>query len=49
MIYTTRKQAIADIAAYIELRYNNQRLHSGLDYKPPNEVYTEYLNRQQAA
>lgn len=49
MIYATRKQAMADIAAYIELRYNNQRLHSGLDYKTPNEVYNEYLNRQQAA
>ncbi|WP_409497447.1 IS3 family transposase [Amycolatopsis sp. cmx-11-12] len=49
VIYTTRKQAIADIAAYIELRYNNQRLHSGLGYKTPSEVYTEYLNRQQAA
>jgi putative transposase len=49
VVYATRKQAIADIAAYIELRYNNQRLHSGLDYKTPNEVYNEYLNRQQAA
>jgi putative transposase len=49
VIYATRKQAIADIAAYIELRYNNQRLHSGLGYKTPNEVYNEYLNRQQAA
>jgi putative transposase len=48
VVYTTRRQAIADIAAYIELRYNSQRLHSGLDYKTPNEVYNEYLNRQQA-
>jgi putative transposase len=31
------------------LRYNTQRLHSGLDYKTPHEVYTEYLNQQQAA
>lgn len=38
VIYTTQKQAIADIAAYIELRYNSQRLHSGLDYKTPNEA-----------
>lgn len=37
-----------DIARYIELRYNSQRLHSGLGYKTPNEVYNEYLNRQQA-
>lgn len=49
MIYATREQAIADIAAYIELRYNNRRLHSGLGCKTPNEVYNEYLDRQQAA
>lgn len=49
VVYATRKQAVADIAAYIELRYNRQRLHSGLGYKTPNEVYTEYLNRQQTA
>jgi putative transposase len=49
VIYPTRKVAMADIAAYIELRYNTQRLHSGLGYKTPNEVYIEYLNRQQAA
>ncbi|MGH3620178.1 MAG: IS3 family transposase [Sciscionella sp.] len=48
-VYPTRRHAMADIARYIELRYNSQRLHSGLDYKTPNEVYTEYLNRQQAA
>lgn len=49
VIYSTRKQAMADIAGYIELRYNSQRIHSGLDYKTPNEVYHEFLNRQQAA
>lgn len=49
VIYPTRKRAIADIAGYIELRYNSRRLHSGLDYKAPNEAYNEYLNRQQAA
>ena len=49
VIYPTRERAMADIAAYIELRYNTQRLHSGLDYKTPNEVYNEYLNRQQVA
>lgn len=48
-VYPTRKHAKADIAKYIELRYNSQRIHSGLDYKTPNEVYNEYLNRQQAA
>ncbi len=48
-VYPTRQRATADIASYIELRYNTQRLHSGLGYKTPHEAYTEYLNRQQAA
>jgi transposase InsO family protein len=48
-VYPTRQRAMADIANYIELHYNTQRLHSGLGYKTPHEAYTEYLNRQQAA
>jgi putative transposase len=47
--YPTRKHATKDVARYIELRYNSQRLHSGLDYKTPNEVYNEYLNGQRVA
>jgi putative transposase len=47
--YPTRQHATADSARYIELRYNSQRLHSGLGYKIPNEVYNEYLNRQHTA
>lgn len=47
--YPTRKRAMEDIARYIEVRYNSQRLHSGLSYKTPNEVYSEYLNGQRAA
>jgi transposase InsO family protein len=47
--YPTRKHAMNDIARYIELRYNSQRLHSALGYKTPNEVHDEYLNGQQAA
>jgi putative transposase len=27
------------IPPYIELRYNSRRIHSGLEYKTPNEVY----------
>lgn len=49
VIYRTRQVAMADIAAFIELRYNSRRIHSELDYKTPNEVYNEYLNRQQTA
>jgi transposase InsO family protein len=48
-VYPTREHARADIARYIELRYNTQRLHSALEYRTPQEVYTEYLNRQSAA
>jgi putative transposase len=48
-VYPTRQHAMKDVARYIELRYNSQRLHSGLGYKTPREVYNEYLNRQLAA
>lgn len=48
-VYPTRQHAMADIARYIELRYNSQRLHSGLGYKTPHEAHAEYLNRQSAA
>jgi transposase InsO family protein len=47
--YPSREHARKDVARYIELRYNTNRLHSGLGYKTPYEVHTEYLNRQQAA
>jgi putative transposase len=47
--YPTRRHAMKDIARYIELRYNSQRLHSGLGYKTPHEVHNEYLNRLLAA
>jgi transposase InsO family protein len=48
-IYPTRKKAREDIARYIELRYNQRRLHSAIGYRTPQEVLTEYLNRQRAA
>jgi putative transposase len=48
-VYPTRRKAAEDIARYIELRYNQTRLHSGLGYKTPQEVHDEYLNRQLAA
>jgi len=47
--YPTRQHAMNDVARYIELRYNSKRLHSGLGYRTPREVHTEYLNRQIAA
>jgi putative transposase len=49
VIYPTRAAAAADIVQWIELHYDNQRLHSGLGYKTPHEVYQEFQNRQQAA
>jgi transposase InsO family protein len=48
-VYPTRKKAKEDIANYIEVFYNRRRIHSGLGYRTPHEVRTEYLNGQQAA
>jgi transposase InsO family protein len=48
-VYPTYRRDKADIARYIEIFYNGQRLHSGLGYQPPREVRIEYLNRQLAA
>jgi putative transposase len=47
-VYPTRDRARRDIARYIEVRYNTQRLHSGLGYRTPQEAHHEYLNRQHA-
>jgi putative transposase len=47
--YPTREKARKDIARWIELRYNQTRLHSGLGYRTPQEVMSEYLNGQEAA
>lgn len=47
--YPTRDHARKDIARYIELRYNTRRLHSGLGYKTPQEVYDAHQDRQQVA
>ena len=48
-VYTTREKAREDIARWIELRYNQTRLHSVLGYRTPQEVMDEYLNGQEAA
>lgn len=45
-VYPTKRLAISDVTRYIEFRYNTRRIHSGLGYRTPHEVYTEYLNRQ---
>jgi putative transposase len=48
-VYPTRNKAKQDIAHYIEIFYNRQRLHSALGYRTPHEVRIEYLNEQVAA
>jgi putative transposase len=47
--YATREKAREDIARWIELRYNQTRLHSGLGYRTPQEAMDEYLNGQEVA
>jgi len=48
-VYPARNKAKQDIAHYIEIFYNRQRLHSTLGYRTPHEVRIEYLNQQLAA
>ncbi len=48
-IYATRRHAIDDIARWIELRYNQTRLHSTLGYRTPREVMDELLGMDTAA
>jgi transposase InsO family protein len=48
-VYPTRERARADIARYIELRYNSRRRHSELDYKTPRQVREEFEYRQLVA
>ncbi|HAT8623651.1 TPA: IS3 family transposase, partial [Legionella pneumophila] len=40
--YQTRKEAKQDILDYITMFYNNQRLHSSLDYLSPNQFENRY-------
>ena len=48
-VYPTREQARVDITAYIELRYNQKRLHSALGYMTPNEAERNWFEQDQAA
>jgi len=47
--FPTREHARRDIMRYIELWYNSQGRHSGLNYRTPLQVRNEYENRQLAA
>jgi transposase InsO family protein len=48
-VYPIRERARADIAQYIELRYNSRRIHPGLGYRTPQEVHDAWLNSQEMA
>jgi transposase InsO family protein len=47
--YPTREHARRDVVRYIEFWYNSKRRHSGLQYRTPQQVHEEYLERQSAA
>jgi putative transposase len=47
-VYPTKEHARIDITAYIELRYNEKRLHSRLGYITPNEAQRNWLQQHQA-
>ena len=48
-VYPTLRHARKDIARWIELRYNQSRLHSTLGYRTPREVMDELLGMETAA
>ncbi len=43
--YKTLEEARIGIAEYIQI-YNQERLHSALDYKTPDEVYYQGINNK---
>ena len=47
--YPTREHARIDITRYIELRYNQVRLHSSLGYITPNEAEQIWFEQMSAA
>lgn len=48
-VYPTRSHAIRDVTQYIELRYNQKRLHSALGYRTPNETEQAWHESNKAA
>src|ERR1700683_3247934 len=48
-VYATRQQAMDDIARWIDLLYNQTRLHSTRGYRTPREVMDELLGMETAA
>jgi putative transposase len=47
--YPTREHARRDVVRYIEFWYNSKRRHSGLQYRSPQQVHDEFVERQSAA
>jgi transposase InsO family protein len=47
--YPTQAHARRDVARYIEFWYNSKRRHSGLQYRSPQQVHDEYVERQATA
>lgn len=47
--YQTRAEAQQDILNYIAMFYNNQRLHSYLDYTSPNDYESAMAALKKAA
>ena len=48
-VFPTRRHARKAIAKYIEVFYNRKRIHSGIDYRTPQEAYNDLTETQQAA
>jgi len=48
-IYHTRRKAIKEVTSWIELCYNQTRLHSSLGYRTPNEVHQDWGKTKTAA
>ena len=48
-IYHTRRKAIKEVTSWIELCYNQTRLHSAIGYRTPNEVHQEWRKTKTAA
>lgn len=47
--YDTFTEAAGEIANYIEVFYNQTRIHSALGCRTPNEIHYGFLNSQVAA
>ena len=47
--YQTRQEAKNDILQYMTIFYNENRLHSYLDYRSPNEFERQMLQLQKSA